>query len=127
MLELAVAGVHDPAGVGPVAVVAQGVVVELLPGLAAEATQLVTSVGPVVTVSQVMPPPAVQLPTGTGVQISVCASQERSCDVLCRTWVVLNVSCDVLTICCAVETVICAVLRVVCAVLCVTCDVLCRF
>jgi hypothetical protein len=62
-----------------------------LDGLAEAAVQLATSVGPVVTVSQVMVPPGVQLPTGTGVQISVLASHERSCEVLCRTWVVLSV------------------------------------
>jgi hypothetical protein len=92
----------------------------LLPGLAEAGVQLATSVGPVVTVSQVMPPPGVQLPTGTGVHSSVPASHERSCDVLCRTCVVLSVSCDVLAL-------IWLVLPVICDVLCVIWFVLCRF
>ena len=81
----AAAGVQEATGVGPAEVVAHVVFVQLLDRLAVAGVQLVTSVGPVVTVSQVMLPPGVQLPTGPGVQSSVLASQDRSCDVLCRT------------------------------------------
>lgn len=84
----ALAAVQAPAGVGPVPVVAQVVKVQLLPLEAAAGVQLDTSVGPVVTVSQVMLPPGVQLPTGPGEHSSVLASQERSCEVLRRTWLV---------------------------------------
>jgi hypothetical protein len=41
-----------------------------------------TSVGPVVSVSQVMLPPGLQLPTGTGEQSSVLASHASCCEVL---------------------------------------------
>ena len=81
----AAAAVQAPTGVGPVVVVAHVVFVQLLDKLAVAGVQLVTRVVPVVTVSQVMLPPGVQLPTGPGVQSSVLASQDRSCDVLCRT------------------------------------------
>ena len=84
----ALAAVQATAGVGPVEVVAQDLAVQLLPALATAFVQLATSVGPVVTVSQVMLPPGSQLPTGTGEHSSVLASQERSCVVLLRTWLV---------------------------------------
>jgi hypothetical protein len=59
--------------------------------------QLATSVGPVLTVSQVMFPPGVQEPTAVGVQSSVPASHERCCEVLLRTWLVQVLSCEVLS------------------------------
>jgi hypothetical protein len=88
-----------------------------LAGAGEDALQLATRVGPVVTVSQVMPPPGVQLPTGTGVQSSVPASQDRNCDVLWRTWLVLSCSCDVLAVIWLVLPTICAVLIVTWVVL----------
>jgi hypothetical protein len=47
----------------------------LLAMLAEAGVQLATRVGPVVTVSQWKPPPATQLPVGTGVQVSPESSQ----------------------------------------------------
>ena len=47
-------------------------------------------------VSQVMVPPGVQEPTGTGVHNSVKESHDRSCDVLFWTRAVCMLSCDVL-------------------------------
>ncbi len=116
--------VHDPAGVGPEPEVAQVVAVQLLPADAGSLTQLATNVGPVVTVSHVMCPPGVQLPTGPGEHSSVLASQERSCDVLLRTWLVVIWSCDVEIVICDVLCVVLDVLCVVWAVLCSACAVL---
>ena len=80
--DVALCGVHEATGVGPVAtLVGQDVVVQLLPVPAASGTQDAAPVGPVVTDGQVvdvqlLPPPAgtgVQLPLGmelvTGVQL----------------------------------------------------------
>jgi hypothetical protein len=86
--------------------------------LAGSFTQLATRVGPVVTVSQVMLPPGVQLPTAVGVHSSVEALQERSCDVLLRTWLVQMFSCDVLSMICDVLSVAWLVLSVTWLVLC---------
>ena len=102
MPEDALAGVHDAVGVGPEPVVAQVVAVQLFDELAGSLVQLATRVGPVVTVSQVMLPPGVQLPTAVGVHSSVLASQERSCEVLLRTWLVVICSCEVLATICEV-------------------------
>jgi cystathionine beta-lyase/cystathionine gamma-synthase len=49
-----------------------------LPATGSASTQLATSVGPEVVVSQVISPPAVQLPIATGVQISVEALHDLS-------------------------------------------------
>ena len=67
-----------------------------------------------VTVSQVMLPAGVQLPTGTGVHSSVMASHDRSCDVLCWTREVWMFSCDVLRLTWKVLSKFCDVLSVVC-------------
>lgn len=67
----------------------------MFPAEAGSSAQLLTSVGPDATVWQVMLPPGVQLPTGTGVHCSVEASHERS-------WERLRLTCDVWMFCCDV-------------------------
>ena len=86
--------------------------------LAVAGVQLATSVGPVVVVWQVMRPPGVQLPTGTGVQRSVEASQELICEVLWRCCSVLACNCDVELLYWTVLCLVCVVVAVVCVVLC---------
>ena len=89
--------------------------------------QLATRVGPVAVVWQLMLVELVQLPAGTGVQSSVRAEHERSCVVLCWTWLVLVLVCVVVCVVRDVLVSVCVVPRIIWLVLCSICDVLRRF
>ena len=105
--------VHDPVPTGVEDVVLHVIDSHALPAFAVWGVQLETSDGPVVMTWQVMPPPATQVPLGTGEQFSPLVSQVKVCAVDCVVCDVWIVSWDVLVTICDVD--------------CVVCEVLCRF